>query len=116
MGYSKSDYYAECVNDAADDIGLKLTADQAKELGEAIEIAVDNVGMAFYSPPSSDRYTQIEREWEAKYKALQKEFEDYRGNAETAVKLALRQRSDVHVSIGENGEVRRYDGRSDRIQ
>lgn len=116
MSYEKSDYYAECVDSAADEIGLKLTAEQTKYIGEAIEIAVDNVGMAFYSPPSSDRYAQIEREWEAKFKALQREFDAYRGNAEKAVKIALRQHSDANVSIGEHGEVRRYDGRSDRIQ
>lgn len=116
MSYDKSDYYAECVDIAADEVGLKLTAEQAKYIGEAVEGAVENVGMAFYSPPASERYEQIEREWEAKYKALQKEFEKYQGNAETAVKIALRQSRDTNVSIGEHGEVIRYDGRSDRIQ
>lgn len=116
MPYDRKDYYAECINDAADEIGLKITADQAKYIGEAVEAAADNIGMAFYSPPASDRYAQIEREWEARYKALDKEFNTYRGNAETAVKVALNQHRDAHVSIGENGEVRRFDGRSDRIQ
>ena len=116
MAYDKSDYYAECVEIAADEVGLKLTAEQAKYIGEAVEGAVDNVGMAFYSPASSERYEQIEREWEAKYKALEKEFDKYRGSAETAVKVALRQRRDANVSIGDHGEVRRHDGRSDRIQ
>lgn len=116
MNYDKSDYYTECVEIAADEVGLKLTAEQAKYIGEAVEGAVENVGMAFYSPPASERYEQIEREWEAKYKALQKEFEKYQGNAETAVKIALRQSRDTNVSIGEHGEVIRYDGRSDSIQ
>lgn len=116
VSYEKSDYYTECVDSAADEVGLKLTAEQAKHIGEAVEIAVENVGMAFYSPPASDRYAQIEREWEAKYKALEKEFDKYRGNAEMAVKVALNQHRDAHVAIGEHGEVRRFDGRSDRIQ
>lgn len=116
MSYEKSDYYAECVSEAAEEVGLSMTPEQAKYIGEAVDGAADNVGMAFYSPPASDRYAQIEREWEAKFKALQREFDTYRGNAETAVKVALRQHRDAHVSIGEHGEVRRYDGRSDRIQ
>lgn len=116
MSYGRKDYYAECVESAADEVGLKLTPEQTKYIGEAVEGAVENVGMAFYSPPASDRYAQIEREWEAKYKALEKEFDQYRDNAETAVKVALRQHREAHVSIGEHGEVRRYDGRSDRIQ
>lgn len=116
MGYDKKDYYAECIDSAAEEVGLKLTAEQAQYIGEAVEGAVENVGMAFYSPSSSDRYAQIEREWEAKYKALEKEFDKYRGNAELAVKVALNQHRDAHVAIGERGEVRRFDGRSDRIQ
>lgn len=116
MGYEKSDYYTECVDSAADEVGLKLTAEQAKYIGEAVEVAVENVGMAFYSPSSSERFEQIEREWESKFKALQREFDAYRNNAETAVKVALRQRHDANVSIGEHGEVRRHDSRSDRIQ
>lgn len=116
MSYEKADYYAECVDSAADEVGLKLTAEQAKHIGEAVEVAAENIGMAFYSPPASDRHAQIDREWEAKYKALEKEFDKYRGNAETAVKVALRQHRDAHVSIGDHGEVRRHDGRSDRIQ
>lgn len=116
MAYERKDYYTECVEIAADEVGLKLTAEQAKYIGEAVEGAADNIGMAFYSPPESDRYAQIEREWEAKYKALVKDFDKYRDNAEAAVKVALNQHRDAHVSIGENGEVRRLDGRSDRIQ
>ena len=57
-----------------------------------------------------------ENEWEAKLVALQKEFDEYTTNAETAVRVALNQNHNTIVSIGENGEVRRIDGRSDRIQ
>lgn len=116
MGYDRNDYYAECVSDAAEQVGLALTAEQAESIGKDIAMAVECEGMSFYTPPSSERYEQIEREWESKFKALQREFDAYRNNAETAVKVALRQHGDAHVSIGENGEVRRHDGRSDRIQ
>jgi hypothetical protein len=114
--YDKSDYYAECVEYAADELGLKLTTEQLKYIGEAIEGAVENVGMAFYEPPASDFYARQEREWQQKYKDLEAEFNHYRDNAETAVKIALREHRDAHVAIGENGEVRKFDGRSDRIQ
>ena len=58
----------------------------------------------------------IEKEWKEKLKAKDQELERYRANAETAVKRALRQHSDANVSIGEYGEVTRYDGRAMRLQ
>jgi hypothetical protein len=76
----------------------------------------ENYGMAFYSPPSSDRLNSIESEWKAKYANLQREFDTYRGNAETAVRKALHQYSDSDVSIGEHGEVFRHGGRTEQIQ
>lgn len=113
---TRQDYYAECLSIASDECGLALTPEQLKYLAEAVEGAADNVGQAFYSPPASDRYNEIEREWKAKYEALKREFEAYRGDAETAVKQALRQYSDAQVSIGKHGEVLRHGGRTDRIQ
>ncbi len=116
MNYKKSDYYAECVECAADELGLKLTPEQIKYIGGAVENYAENVGLAFYEPPASDFYSRKEREWESKYKSLEAEFFRYRDNAETAVKIALRQPRDANIDIGENGVVRKYDGRSDRIQ
>ena len=72
--------------------------------------------MAFYSPPASDRYAQIEREWKARLDAKQAELDAYRDNAETAIKKALRQRSDAQVTIGKYGEVLRHGGRTEVIQ
>ena len=72
--------------------------------------------MAFYSPPASDRLSDIEREWKAKNAALQREFDAYRGNAETAVRKALKQYDDANVSIGEHGEVFKHGGRTVQIQ
>ncbi len=85
-------------------------------MAEGAEGAHENYGMAFYSPPSSDRYNEIEREWKAKVEALEKDAERYRNNAERAIKEALRQPSDALVSIGEYGEVFRHGGRTDQIQ
>lgn len=102
-----------CMNRS--DVVDMLTEEQRAEVGQALEISHDNYGMAHYSPPSSDRYDSIDREWKTKYDRLQKEFDAYRGNAETAVKRALRQNSDANVSIGDHGEVTRWGGRSERI-
>lgn len=115
MANPKRNYWIECVSLGAEECGAKLTAEQIEEIAASVEAGHENYGMAFYSPPSSDRYYQIEREWKAKYDELKREFDKYRSNAETAVKRALRQHSDTNVSIGEYGEVTRHEGRSERI-
>lgn len=113
---SNTDYWKECLSCAADECGLTVTDEQLMVIAEAVRIAHNNYTMAFYSPPSSDRISDIEREWRAKLEAVNKELERYRANAETAIRQALRQRSDAHVSIGECGEVFIHGGRTERIQ
>lgn len=113
---AQQDYWQECISIAAEECELKLTPEQLTYLAEAVEGGHEHYGQAFYSPPASDRLDDIEREWKAKHAALQREFDAYRGNAETAVKKALGQYDDVQVSIGEYGEVLRHDGRTERIQ
>lgn len=110
------DYWKECISYAAEECSLTLTDEQLSLLADSVSGGHENYGMAFYSPPDSDRLNDIDREWKGKLNALQKEFDNYRGNAETAVKRALRQYDDSVVSIGEHGEVHRYDGRTTRIQ
>jgi hypothetical protein len=110
------DYWIESMSEAAEECELTLTKEQLECLAYNAQMCHENYGMAFYSPPSSERYEDIEREWKAKLKAKEKELEQYRTNAETAVKRALRQHSDANVSIGEYGEVTRYDGRATQIQ
>lgn len=110
------DYWKECISIAADECDLTLTDEQLACLAESAKGGHENYGMAFYSPPDSDRYNDIDREWEKKYKALQAEFDAYRGNAESAVKQALRQHRDDNVSIGSHGEVLLHGGRTVRIQ
>ena len=116
MGYEPKDYWEECISCTADEIGLSLTKEQICKLAEGVAGGHENYGMAFYSPPASDRLSTIESEWRAKYDRLQKEFDKYRDDAETAVKQALRQYPDSQVSIGEYGEVYRHGGRTERIQ
>jgi len=111
-----NDYWKDCISEAADECDLKLTPEQLDCLAGAAESGHDHYGMAFYSPPWSDRMSDIESEWKAKLKAQQEEHERYVRNAETAVKRALRQHSDAQVTIGEYGEVLRHGGRTERIQ
>ncbi|MBI0520937.1 hypothetical protein F6Q07_23090 [Pectobacterium parmentieri] len=110
------DFWKECISIAADECELTITAEQLNYLAESASGGHENYGMAFYSPPDSERYDDIEREWKKKYKALEVEFDKYRSNAEKAVGQALGQDRDANVSIGEHGEVLRHDGRTTRIQ
>lgn len=110
------DYWAECIAIAAEECGLTLTTEQLEYLAGAAESGHEHYGMAFYSPPWSDRMADIEREWKAKLKAQQDEHERYVRNAEQAVKQALRVHRDDPVTIGEHGEVLRHGGRTERIQ
>ena len=113
---AQMDYWEECISIAAEECDLHLTPNQLKYLAESVEGGHDNYGMAFYSPPPSDRINDIEREWKAKLKVQQEEHARYVNNAETAIKQALRVHRDDQISIGKYGEVLRYDGRVDRIQ
>lgn len=108
MSYGKKDYYAEAVGQSFDENGIVATSEQINAVADDISIAIEHESMAFYSPPASDRYNEIEREWKAKYEALRKEFDAYVGNAETAVKRIGRLHSDANISIGQYGEVTRY--------
>lgn len=110
------DYWKECISIGAEECDLALTEEQLEYLAGSAQSGHEHYGMAFYSPPPSDRYSEIEREWQQKYKRLQQDFENYRNNAETAVKQALRVHRDDHVSIGKYGEVLRHGGRTDVIQ
>ena len=110
------DYWKECLSEAADECGLKLTAEQLDCLAGAAESGHEHYGMAFYSPPASDRVAAVERECREKLKAQQTGHERYVRNAETGIKQALRVRSDALVTIGEDGEVLLDDGRTVRIQ
>ena len=112
----KLNYWEECLSDSFQENGITVTREQLRAVANDVEIGRDCMGMAFYEPPASDRISVIESEWKAKCDRLQREFDAYRGNAETAVKQALRQHSDAHVTIGEYGEVLRHGGRTEQIQ
>lgn len=114
-------YWDETLSRAFDECGAYeawkgLTDEQRQSIAEGCHGSHENYGMAFYSPPASDRYNEIEREWKAKYEALKREFDTYQGDAELAVRQALRQHRDANVSIGKHGEVLRHGGRTTVIQ
>jgi len=113
---AQRDYWQECMAIAAEECGLTLTQEQLDCLANGAESGHEHYGMAFYSPPASERLSEIEDGYKAKLKALQAEFDAYRENAETAVKRALRVHRYDNVSIGQHGEVLRHDGRTERIQ
>ncbi|WP_017903564.1 hypothetical protein [Pseudomonas asplenii] len=115
MSYSRADYYAEGLAEAFEEHGITATHEQITAVASDIVIWVENQGMAFYEPPASDRLNDIEREWRGKLDALQREYDAYRTNAETAVRRALRQHSDTNVSIEKHGEVYRHGGRTEQL-
>ena len=110
------DYWAECLSNAAEECDLSLTKEQLESLATAAMYGHEHYGMAFYSPPPSDRISVIRQEEKEKLAALQRDYDEYKNNAETAIKKALRQYPDAVVSIHEDGEVLRHGGRTDRIQ
>jgi translation elongation factor EF-Tu-like GTPase len=113
---AERDYWQECIAIAAEECDLKLTQEQLDHLASAAESGHEHYGMAFYSPPPSERLTEIEDGWKKKVKDLQRELDDYKSNAETAVKRALKLRRDDHVSIDSHGSVLRHNGFTERIQ
>jgi len=110
------DYWEECLSDGAYECELVISSEQLTALAESVKIGHEHYGMAFYSPPSSDRFKDIEREWKTKLAALQGELDTYQRNAEIAIKKALGQRSNDSVSIGAYGEVFLNGGRTEQIQ
>lgn len=114
---SKAEYWADALGEALEAIGKfdTLTHAEINECGEALATSAECMSMAFYSPPDSDRISEIDREWKRRLTALQAEFDQYRGGAETAIKRALRQHSDANVSISKDGSVTRFGGRAEQI-
>jgi 23S rRNA A1618 N6-methylase RlmF len=112
LPYTHKDYWIDCITDALYECDASLRPDQISYVAEAVQNNHENYGMAFYTPPSSDRVYDIEKQHEEKYKKLQKEFDEYRNNAESALKKALKQKKDSNISINENGDVFSYEGRT----
>ncbi len=101
----KKEYWVECISLAADECGLVLTKEQLACLAESAAMGHAHYGMAFYSPSSSERIESIEDDYKKKLDALQRKFDAYTADSESAVKRALRMRDDDIASIGRGGVV-----------
>lgn len=60
MGYSKEDYFAECLSIAADECGLELTPYQLQYLADAVSEGVENMSMAFGHDVASANFSARE--------------------------------------------------------
>ena len=109
------DYWRECMELAAEECDLQLTQDQIAHLAAAADSGHEHYGMAFYSPPASDRIAAIDRDCSDKLKNLQAEFDEYRICAEKAIRRATNQNIDAQIGINKHGDVIRYGGRTERI-
>lgn len=114
------EYWQEAAETSLDEMDLfhlvqAMTAEQRAKLGEDLARSHENYGMAFYSPPPSDRISAVEREYKARIAAIEAEAEHYRRMAERAMARVLRQPRDAMISITKDGEVLRHDGRTERI-
>lgn len=112
---ANSSYWQECVSNAAEECSAPITQEQISAIAYAVEIAHENYGMAFYTPPASDRLAVIESEAKAKLARLQDEFDAYRRGSERAIKRALNAYPDTQVTIATNGDVFRHGGRTEQI-
>lgn len=70
---AERDYWRECVDIAAEDCGLTLTDEQAECLAGAFESSHEHYGQAFYEPPSSDRYADMQRDFDRRLADQQRE-------------------------------------------
>jgi len=116
----KADYYEEAFMIAMEEAGCfhlvdQMTQQQRKDVGAGIAGSVKHEGQAFYTPPASDRYSQIEREWKAKYDSLKAEYDRYQETAGKTLGRVLRQHRDDHVFMTDDGEVFRSGGRTEQI-
>ena len=68
-------YWTECIAQAAENCDLELTREQLECLAEAAENGHEHYGQAFYSPPNSNRITDLEKEYQQKIKRQQQEHE-----------------------------------------
>lgn len=82
------DYWKECIRCALDECGITLADEHVTSVAEAVRNGHENYGMAFYQPPASDRMNEIERNYKNKIDAIQREMDQYRHGAESAIKRA----------------------------
>jgi hypothetical protein len=107
------DYWKECVANAAEECELDMTVSQLTHIADAVMGGHECYGMAFYSPPASDRIAEIGREWETKLRRMEAEMERYRDHAESALKKSLGRHRDARIYIDDDGNVCEGGGRTE---
>lgn len=100
-----TEYWKEYIGQAAGDCDLKLSAEQLECLADAASNGHEHYGMAFYSPPSGDRMSVTDGDWQAKYKDLVRDFHDYQVRAEKAIRRIARIDDCKAVIINERSDV-----------
>jgi hypothetical protein len=109
------DYWKECISVGAEECGLPISQEQIDYIAERAMYAHEEYGMAFYTPPATDRVSDMKREFNEKIEKEQRENERFRKNAENAIKSSLKLSQDSRISIDDNGEVYLVNGRTTRI-
>lgn len=71
-------YWEETLSEAFEGAGAyelysQLTPEQRESIAKSLRISEECKSLAFYTPPASDRYNEIEREYKAKIKALEEQ-------------------------------------------
>ena len=57
MAYTHTDYFSECISDAAEECGAQMTTDQIKFIAEAVDGARENMSQAFGYDVASSNFT-----------------------------------------------------------
>lgn len=99
------DYWYECIAQAAEECDLTLMDDQLECLADAAKSAHEHYGQAFYSPPSCDYATSVEREWKAKYAELERRLRDQQDRTDIAVRRLCRLDETAIINIDQYGNV-----------
>ena len=61
MSDSHTEYWIECVESALEEHGVTASKDQVIAVAADVEVSHDNYGLAFYSPASDPRNSEIEQ-------------------------------------------------------
>ena len=99
-------YWKECIQDAADECGLNISAEQISSIADSVRIAHENYDMAFYRPPSTDRISVLEEEKRIAVRQKEDELLRYQMLAEKCIKKSMGLRQDEIISIQDDGSVR----------
>jgi thiamine pyrophosphate-dependent acetolactate synthase large subunit-like protein len=108
------EFWIECISNAAEECSLTLSPEQLDSMANYVQVSHENYGQAFYSPPASDRLSEIQREHSAAIHAMKNDADRAERNAKDAIRKLARVHRDDHITI-EDGGVFRHGGRTERI-